>query len=207
MTAKKLRRRTLYLGWRKHGRIVARFGLLWGIYHIAFWEALCVREYVQYVGSLSDVEHQISFAAFFEAFARQNGWMVIFAAAFTPLFAWDLMRVTHRIVGPLKRIANALYGMVDGKTIRQITFREGDLIEDFEKAFNAYLSSLHAPNAMVGGTAAEQEVAESPIPATAAGAPYEPPVPLGDEQIAALLHELRTTKASEVLLQVGTSAD
>jgi hypothetical protein len=208
MTTKKLPRKTIYLGWRNHGRIVARFALLWVVYHFTLWEALCTREYIQYLGSISDVEHRIPLAVFFADFVRQNVWMIVFAAAFAIIFLWDTMRLTHRIVGPLRRVENVLYGMADGKSVGSIKFREGDLIESFETAFNTYLSSLHAANARSGGMAGVQDAgAESPMTPPLRAERHKPPMPLDAGQIAALFHDLRPVNSSADLIQVDKCAD
>jgi hypothetical protein len=69
-------------------------------------------------------------------------------------------------------------------------------------------ASLDASNAKATGPVAEwEEVAESPMPVTTVGEPCEAPVPLGDEHLAALFHDLRTINGSEDLIQVGKSAD
>jgi methyl-accepting chemotaxis protein len=201
MTSKKLRRKTIYLGWKNHGRIVARFALLWVIYHFTLWEALCTREYIQYLNSISDVEHRIPLAVFFADFVRQNAWMIVFAAAFAVIILWDVVRLTHRIVGPLKRLENVLYAMADGKSVNQVKFREGDLIESFEKAFNAYLSSRHASNDPADGTAAARDAAaESPMPASRPEERCEPATPLDDQQMAELFHDLRPVNGSAGLV-------
>jgi hypothetical protein len=79
------RRATTYLGWQNHGRIIVRFLLLWGIYNLTLWQALCVREYIQQISSTADPAARVPLTVFFEAFVRQNGWMVLCAAAFSGL--------------------------------------------------------------------------------------------------------------------------
>ena len=200
MTTKNLRRKTTYLGWKNHGRIVARFALLWVIYHFTLWEALCTREYIHYLSSISDVEHRVPLAVFFADFIRQNGWMIAFAAVFAVIIVWDVVRLTHRIVGPQKRLENVLYAMADGKSIDQVKFREGDLSESLEKAFNVYLSSRHASNAQAGGTAAARNAAESPAPASTPEERCEPATPLDDQQMSELFHDLRPVNRSAGLV-------
>jgi hypothetical protein len=69
-------------------------------------------------------------------------------------------------------------------------------------------ASLDASSAKASGTVAErEEVAELPTPATTEGQRCEVPVPLGDEHLAALLHDLQEINGSEDLIQVGKSAD
>jgi hypothetical protein len=188
MSAKGPRRATTYLGWKNHGRIIARFLLLWGIYHLTLWQAMCVREYIQQVSSTADPEARIPLALFFEAFIRNNAWMVLYAAAFSTLLLWHLVSLTHRIVGPLKRTEEALYTMIAGKSVRQIEFRETDLIQDFEKAFNAYLAFLYGSSveADITGAHSKQAEAKSVTPVMTPGDGFESPVT--DDRIAALLN-------------------
>jgi methyl-accepting chemotaxis protein len=189
MRPKKSRRRKIYLGWKLHGQIVARFAMYWALYNLLFWQALCAAEFVQRQSGLLSGNQQIHTTLFVESYLRQNGWMVLFAVAFTPLFLWDIVRLTHRIVGPLKRMENVLYRMADGQFIDQIKSREDDLFEGFEKAFNTYLASLHAPQANPTAVAASaSENAHPKIRATAAGASSEP---LDSDEFASLLHNVR----------------
>ncbi len=197
ISAKRPRRAICYLGWNSHGRIIVRFLLLWGIYNLTLWQALCVREYIQQISSASEPAAQIPLALFLEGFVRKNGWMVLYAAAFSSLLLWDIASLTHRIVGPLKRAEEALYALINGKTVRQIEFREGDLIEDFEKAFNAYLAYLY-------GLSVESDAATSESKKAAPNC-CEPP--LGNQQMAALLHEFRTASATGDLMPARNSAD
>jgi len=196
-SSKRPRRETIYLGWKNQGRLVARFLLFWGIYHLTLWQAMCVRAYIQLVSSAPDVEPRVPLATFFEAFVRQNGWMVLFAAGFTALLLWHLVSLTHRIVGPIKRAENALYAMIDGKSVRQIEFRDGDLVEEFERAFNAYLAFLYGSSCDTAATGRRTEaVAKSPNPLMTAADICESP--LDDQRLATLLRDLQTSPVQPV---------
>jgi len=190
MTSRKpFRRKKTYLGWETHGRLVARLALLWGVYHLTLWEALCTRQYIQYLTSLRDVETRMSLLTFFEGYLQENAWMVMFSCVFAMVVLWDAVRLTHRVVGPLKHAENVLYAMADGESVHAIKFREGDLAEGFERALNAYLSSPHAAAARACYASAElPEPAESQGPMKSVKAP---PVPLDDEHLAELSHELQ----------------
>ncbi|HXY37837.1 MAG TPA: hypothetical protein VEI07_26660 [Planctomycetaceae bacterium] len=207
MSAKRPHRRSIYLGWKTHGRIVARFLLLWAIYHLTFWQVLCVREYMQHFHSTASPEDQASLASFFETFVRQNAWMVTYALAFTSLFIWHVVSLTHRIIGPLKRVEEALYDLMDGKPVRRIEFRDGDLVVDFETAFNAYLSSLqHSKgDTLAAPPEPRKGVAEGPKPEVRGHC--EPAVPLGDRHIADLLNEFGNAAGSTDLIAARNSAD
>ena len=70
------------------------------------------------------------------------------------------------------------------------------------------LSSLHASDSPAGGTAAAGDaVAESPMPAPIRGELGEPPMPLDEEQIAALFQDLRPVNGSADLIHVDKCTD
>jgi hypothetical protein len=115
--------------------------------------------------------------------------MVVFSCVFAIVVLWDAVRLTQRIVGPLKRAENVLYAMADGKSVDEIKFRQGDLAKGFERALNAYLSSPHAVAARACYATAElPKPAELRAPMRSVKAP---PVPLDDEHLAELSHELQ----------------
>jgi hypothetical protein len=200
MTKRPHWRKTTYLGWQTHGRLVARLTLLWAAYHFTLWEALCTRQYMQYLTSLRDVEDRVPLLMFFEAYLRENAWMVIFGCVFAIVVIWDAVRLTHRIVGPLKRAENLFYAMADGKYVREVKFRKGDLVAGFERALNTYLSSPDVTAAREGRAAAEQaKPAESPAPTTSAKAPS---VPLSEKHLAKLLQDLEDIDRPAACVQV-----
>jgi hypothetical protein len=88
--------------------------------------------------------------------------------------------------------------MIDGKSVRQIEFRETDLIQDFERAFNAYLAFLYGSSVEADITAAHQKHAE---------ATSVTPVTTPGDHIAALLHEIRTVAGSGEPMPSHNSAD
>ena len=53
-----------------------------------------------------------------------------------PIVVWDLLRLSHRFVGPMTRLRNAMRDLAAGKQVPQITFREGDFWCEFAEEFN-----------------------------------------------------------------------
>jgi hypothetical protein len=100
-------------------------------------------------------------------------------------YARSIVRLTHRVIGPLKRLEGVLNRMADGEVVREVKFRDGDLIESFEKAFNRYLASLPAVGANPTGA-----LASAQLPATA-GKERDPSEPMDDEELVSVLHDLR----------------
>lgn len=59
-----------------------------------------------------------------------------------PVIIWDLLRLSHRFVGPMIRLRNAMRDLADGKSVRPITFREGDFWCEFASEFNRIAARL-----------------------------------------------------------------
>src|SRR5581483_6824108 len=59
-----------------------------------------------------------------------------------PVMAWDAIRFTHRLVGPLVRFRHTMKELTRGETVRPIKLREGDYLLDLRDDFNEMLESL-----------------------------------------------------------------
>jgi hypothetical protein len=199
MNAKASRRKKVYLGWKEHGHIIVRFATYWFAYNFMVWQLLDAKAYLKYVVSLSRTDERMTFAEFTLSLLRQNGWIVAFALLFGLIFVWDIVRLTHHIVGPLKNVENLLYRMAAGESVAEVKFRKGDLLGGgFEQAFNAYLASLQkTENAKAVETAAAvcQPAAESPPPQPCCGS-TPATSPFADKRIAELLREVHEEAGS-----------
>lgn len=59
-----------------------------------------------------------------------------------PVMAWDAIRFSHRLVGPLVRFRRAVQDIACGEAVRPIKLREGDYLGEFRDDFNRMLESL-----------------------------------------------------------------
>jgi hypothetical protein len=157
------RRQKVFMGGLLQGRIVNRIVMYWCLYHLVLWHGMFFLRYLQYRSEFLHGGAAVPFVELYGNFAWDNRWLVACVGLLTPIVIWDIVRLTHRNAGPLTRLTNTLYLMAEGQQVRQLKFRKGDLVEDLEKAFNAYLASLHArahgaqlppaqPAAAAGGT-------------------------------------------------------
>lgn len=70
------------------------------------------------------------------------------AVAFTvtvlvgPIVLYDLVRFSHRFVGPMYRLRNAMQRAAKGESVGPIRFRDGDYWQEFAEAFNAIEARL-----------------------------------------------------------------
>jgi hypothetical protein len=62
--------------------------------------------------------------------------------ALVPVVAWDAVRFTHRLVGPLVRIRQTVQDLAQGEAVRPIKLRDGDYLGEFRDDFNRMLETL-----------------------------------------------------------------
>jgi len=166
MKTNQSRRGKVYLGWKLHGRLVARLAVLWFTYHLVLWGALCALDFLPRLpASLGPqqaiVATQAAQIPVLESFLRQHGWMAFFEVLIFPIMICDVIRLTNRVVGPLRRLENTLNRMSAGETVTHVTFRDGDLLEGVEKSLNNYLATLH-PKTVVCADAKRSHMEAAP---------------------------------------------
>jgi hypothetical protein len=66
--------------------------------------------------------------------------LVLAAAILTlPLLAFDVIKLSHRWVGPIYRLRTAMDALALGEDVQPLTFRAGDYWQDLAVSFNAVL--------------------------------------------------------------------
>jgi nitrogen fixation/metabolism regulation signal transduction histidine kinase len=76
------------------------------------------------------------------SFWSTSGPYVVVLMAMLPLFIWDTLTLTNRIVGPICRLRSAIRGINRGKNIAPIQFRDGDFWQDLAAELNALTERL-----------------------------------------------------------------
>lgn len=59
-----------------------------------------------------------------------------------PVMAWDTIRFSHRLVGPLVRFRKTMQAIAGGEPVRPIKLREGDYLTEMRDDFNQMLEHL-----------------------------------------------------------------
>lgn len=144
MGGKKKARKKLYVSRRIQGGMLAKLALYWGVYHFVLWHAMFMYRYMQYRADVLGGAAHVSFAELYSTFAAQHYSMVLCAVGVFPIVLWDMVKITHRIAGPLVRFQNTLREMAKGVRPRPIKLRRGDLLVELQDAFNEYVTSLEA---------------------------------------------------------------
>ncbi len=68
---------------------------------------------------------------------------------------WDVVRVTHRVAGPLVRFRECLKALSRGEHVPFVRIRKGDYLVDMERAFNEYLATLPEPTPVAEGPSSQ----------------------------------------------------
>ncbi len=68
--------------------------------------------------------------------------VIICLVVLMPVMAWDAIRFSHRLVGPLVRFRRTMQEVTRGEAVRPIKLRQGDYLLDLRDDFNVMLESL-----------------------------------------------------------------
>jgi methyl-accepting chemotaxis protein len=68
--------------------------------------------------------------------------VILCLAILVPVMAWDAIRFSHRLIGPLARFRSSMEAIARGEAVRPIKLREADYLTDLCQAFNEMLDSL-----------------------------------------------------------------
>ena len=73
-----------------------------------------------------------------------RNYLPVFICLFVlvPVMAWDAIRFSHRLVGPLVRFRKTIQAITGGEAVRPIKLREGDYLTDLRDDFNQMLEEL-----------------------------------------------------------------
>jgi hypothetical protein len=141
MSRKQLRQKLL-INKAIQGRLLVRIGLYWFLYHGVLWMALFLLRYTEHRADMQAGALPRSFADLYQQFSREYFGIWVCAFAVAPIVLWDLLKFSHRIVGPIVRFKHTLDSLSAGKSVSQVRLREGDFLIDLQDTFNKYLATL-----------------------------------------------------------------
>ena len=73
---------------------------------------------------------------------RENLPVIVCLLVLVPVMAWDTIRFSHRLVGPLVRIRKTIQAISEGEAVRPIKLRDGDYLTEMRDDFNKMLEEL-----------------------------------------------------------------
>lgn len=135
-------RKRLFVNRQIQGRLLARTALYWMLYHGVLWMGMFLYRYAEHRGAVLAGAAPRTFSDLYGQFVREHFSMWICAAAILPLVLWDLLKFSHRVVGPLVRFQRTIESLTAGEKVDEVRLRNGDLLFDLQTTFNQYLTSL-----------------------------------------------------------------
>ena len=100
-----------------------------------------------------------SVGAVFVEIWQQNAVAVLASAVLLPLVVWDIVRFSHRVVGPLQRLEERLEKFADGEVGRPVRFRDSDFWHSLAEQYNRAI--VNRGQVVVQQEAEENSAAES----------------------------------------------
>ena len=80
---------------------------------------------------------------------QTNMPVIVCLMVLVPVMAWDTIRFSHRLVGPLARFRQTCQAIADGEAVRPIKLRDGDYLTEMRDDFNHMLEELQKQGACV----------------------------------------------------------
>lgn len=141
MDPKRVRKKS-FVNRELQGRFLSRLVGYWFFYHLVLWHSLFVVDLMrnQLASTVVDAP-RLSIGELYARFADAHRVMLFLMVASLPVVLRDMVRLTHQVAGPLVRFRNALRQMANGQEVENIKLRDGDLLAEFQDAFNEFLAS------------------------------------------------------------------
>jgi hypothetical protein len=146
-------------------RLYLRVVAYWLIAVVSVWNFLFVWRLVE-EGKGNPLEQ-------FTRFCVELYPVLICFAVLVPFFAWDAVRFSHRLVGPLVRIRKAVRALADGEPARRIQLRDGDFLLDLKDDLNALIAVLEQRGVVPPAEARETAGEAGPVNPAVSGSVRE----------------------------------
>ena len=141
MNPKNLRKK-FFVNRKLQGKFLTRLVGYWTFYHLVLYHSLFVVDVLRNsMGSVLRDAPRRSVGDLYADFADSHRVMLFLMFAMLPVVLRDMVRLTHQVAGPLVRFRDALRNLADGQQVERIKLRDGDLLTEFQDAFNAFLAS------------------------------------------------------------------
>ncbi|MGE0377120.1 MAG: hypothetical protein AB7Q45_17050 [Planctomycetaceae bacterium] len=136
-----------------------QLGLYWVLYHLFLWHALFLFRYAEIRLTAAGSHAVISMQELYGRFTRDYSPVVVCALITLPIVVLDMMKLTHRVAGPIVRFQNTLRDLTAGKHVPSLQLRKGDLLTEFQDEFNKYLAHLSRQRRSAFAPVDEEQVA------------------------------------------------
>ena len=141
MDAKNLRKKS-FVNRELQGKFLTRLVGYWFFYHLVLWHSLFVVDLMRNQLASTVVDGpRLSIGELYVNFADAHRVLLFLMVASLPIVLRDMVRLTHQVAGPLIRFRIALRQLANGQEVENVKLRDGDLLTEFQDAFNEFLAS------------------------------------------------------------------
>jgi hypothetical protein len=112
----------------------------WLIYQISMWNFLFVWRLLR--DGRGDLWEQ------YTGFCSEFYPILIAFSVIVPFFAYDAVRFSHRVAGPIYRFQQTIRAIAAGKPVPVVKLRKGDYLIDFQNDLNAMIFTLQRQSAI-----------------------------------------------------------
>lgn len=129
--------------WVNHfqSKLFIRIVTYWFIFMVCLWNFLFLWRYL--AGAENDAWSE--YTRFYYDFYP----MILCFALIVPFLAWDAVRFSHRLVGPLIRIENAIQSVSLGEPIEPVKLRTDDFLVELKDELNMMLAVLQQKGVII----------------------------------------------------------
>ncbi|QDT38461.1 methyl-accepting chemotaxis protein [Stratiformator vulcanicus] len=143
----KPKRTKRFVSWEIQGQTIKHVLAYWFIYHAVLWHAIFLFDWLNSRGKILTGERPLMFRDLYAQFVAENCGILICAVLLLPILVIDVVRLSHKVAGPLVRFQNALAELSKGRKVEPIRLRDGDWLGQFETSFNEFLASQNVKTA------------------------------------------------------------
>jgi hypothetical protein len=134
-------RNKLFVNRLVQGKAISYVFFYWAGYHLILGIVMFFFRLCQYFADYMAGGPLRNFDDLYSDFVRAQVPMLVCGLFVLPILMWDVLKSTHRCVGPLVRLKESLARLTRGEPVSEIKFRKGDMLVDLLDAFNQFLRS------------------------------------------------------------------
>jgi hypothetical protein len=135
----RFKRTKILVNRRVQGRVVLHVLYLWAAYHLVLWHVMLFFRVVQYGAERLNGGAALTFSQLFAEFVHNHYSMIICGAIVLPYLIWDVLKLTHRFVGPFVQFQRTLARLARGEKVTEVRIRTDDFLGELQDAFNEFL--------------------------------------------------------------------
>jgi hypothetical protein len=154
-------RKKVFVSWTIQGRLLAQLCVYFLFYNVLAWHATFLIEMLPGGGVPAPIAQRYADFA-----SRHSVWLLCMLVT-APIVVWDMVKMTHRVAGPLVRLERIVRQMARGQRVASITLREHDMLSHFVEALNELIDSHNRQLDARRESASEGSRSVEPEPLTA----------------------------------------